>query len=61
MTLRRRAFLAGSAFAALLATAPRALGYPRSVQGPMVGAPGPDFFTVWVPAARRRTLLATNG
>lgn len=55
MTFRRRAFLAGSAFAALVAAAPRALagflGYPRAIQGPMVGAPGPDHFTIWVRAS----------
>jgi alkaline phosphatase D len=28
-----------------------ALGYPRSLQGPMVGAPGPNHFTVWVRAS----------
>lgn len=28
-----------------------ALGYPRSIAGPMVGATGPDYFTVWVRAS----------
>ena len=51
----RRAFLGGSALMALMAAAPRALaqvlGYPRALQGPMVGAPGPNHFTVWVRAS----------
>ncbi len=51
----RRRFLAGTALAALMAAAPRvmaqALGYPRALQGPMVGAPGPRHFTVWVRAS----------
>lgn len=28
-----------------------AIGYPRALQGPMVGAPGPDHFSVWVRAS----------
>lgn len=55
MTLARRGFLAGSALVSLLASAPRALaevlGYPRALQGPMVGTPGPEHFTVWVRAS----------
>ncbi len=51
-TFGRRAFLAGSAFSAFMAAAPRvlaqAVGYPRSLQGPMIGDPGPNHFTVWV-------------
>lgn len=27
------------------------LGYPRALQGPMIGAPGTDYFTVWVRAS----------
>jgi alkaline phosphatase D len=55
LTPARRHFLGGSALAALLAAAPRAIaqvfGYPRALQGPMVGAPGPNHFTVWVRAS----------
>jgi alkaline phosphatase D len=55
MTLRRRTFLQGSGLAALFAAVPRALGevlgYPRALQGPMIGAPGPNHFTVWVRAS----------
>jgi len=51
----RRGFMAGGLFAGLMAYAPRslaeALGYPRSLQGPMVGAPGPNHFTIWVRAS----------
>jgi alkaline phosphatase D len=54
-TPHRRRFLGGSALAAFLAAAPRAfaqaMGYPRALQGPMVGAPGPNHFTVWVRAS----------
>ena len=52
MDLKRRALLLGGAFTALAGAIPRAmaaaLGYPRALQGPMVGAPGPHHFTVWV-------------
>ena len=52
MDLNRRALLLGGAFTALAGAIPRAmaaaLGYPRALQGPMVGAPGPHHFTVWV-------------
>lgn len=55
LTFGRRAFLAGASLSALLAAAPRALaevlGYPRALQGPMVGSPGPSHFTVWVRAS----------
>jgi alkaline phosphatase D len=55
MQLFRRSFLLSSAIAALLAAAPRAiarvLGYPRALQGPMVGAPGPNHFSIWVRAS----------
>lgn len=51
----RRGFLKGGLVAGLMAYAPRAwaqaLGYPRSLQGPMVGAPGPGHFTIWVRAS----------
>ena len=56
LTAGRRGFLGGVAMAALLGSAPRALaealGYPRALQGPMVGTPGPGHFTVWVRACR---------
>ena len=55
LTAGRRGFLGGVAMAALLGSGPRALaevlGYPRALQGPMVGAPGPGHFTVWVRAS----------
>jgi alkaline phosphatase D len=55
MKLRRRAFLAATAFTSMLAALPRAfgnvLGYPRALQGPMLGAPGPTHITVWVRAS----------
>src|SRR5690606_18927796 len=55
MTLKRRAFLAASAFTTLLGAMPRAianvLGYPRALQGPMLGAPGPGHLSVWVRAS----------
>ena len=52
----RRQFLAGTTSLAGLALWPAlvsaaALGYPRALQGPMVGAPGPGHFTVWVRAS----------
>jgi len=51
----RRAFLKGVAATALFSFLPRAwakvLGYPRAMQGPMIGAPGPRHFTVWVRAS----------
>lgn len=47
----RRGLLAGSAAGGLWGLAARswakAIGYPRLLQGPMVGAPGPDRITVW--------------
>ncbi len=55
MKLRRRTFLAASGLAGLLAALPKAfsgvLGYPRALQGPMLGAPGPDHLSVWVRAS----------
>jgi len=67
MTFRRRSFLAISGLASLLAAAPRAfakmLGYARALQGPMLGAPGPNHLTVWVRAAGEcevRLELATD-
>ena len=55
MTLKRRAFLAATAFTTLLGAMPRAianvLGYPRALQGPMLGAPGPGHLSVWVRAS----------
>lgn len=48
----RRLFLQGTILSSLLAVPARAwartIGYPRAIQGPMIGAPGPDYFTVWV-------------
>ncbi len=53
--MKRRDFLAASVLASLLAAVPRALGkvfgYPRALQGPMIGAPGPSHFSVWVRAS----------
>ncbi len=50
-TLRRRTLIRAGLAAALSTLAPRAfaraLGYPRSLAGPMVGAPGPDHITIW--------------
>ncbi|NZA26893.1 alkaline phosphatase D family protein [Luteimonas sp. SJ-92] len=55
MTMHRRSFLSAAALAGLFAALPRAIagafGYPRALQGPMVGAPGPEHFTVWVRAS----------
>lgn len=55
MKRQRRNFLKGSGLAALFAAIPKAwaevLGYPRALQGPMVGAPGPHHFSVWVRAS----------
>lgn len=55
MTFPRRTFLASGIFAALASALPRfagaALGYPRALQGPMVGSPGPGHITVWVRAS----------
>ena len=54
MKLPRRRFLQGTGLLAMLGLLPRALGqvlgYPRALQGPMIGAPGPNHFTVWVRA-----------
>src|SRR5688572_3125650 len=52
----RRWLLASALASAIAAALPRgalaaALGYPRALQGPMIGAPGPDHFTVWVRAS----------
>lgn len=53
--LRRRTLVKGGIASALLAIAPRSLaevlGYPRALAGPMIGAPGPRHFTVWVRAS----------
>ena len=55
MPLNRRAFLAATALTSLLGAVPRvlarALGYPRALDGPMVGVSSPDSFTVWVRAS----------
>jgi alkaline phosphatase D len=55
LNLRRRSLLAGTALLALLTAPGRAiaqvLGYPRALHGPMIGAPGPNHFTVWVRAS----------
>ena len=52
MKIARRGFLKLGGLGALLAAMPRAfaeaLGYPRALQGPMIGAPGPDQLNVWV-------------
>ena len=49
---QRRSILKGGLAAYLLSAAPasfaKLLGYPRAFSGPMVGAPGPNHFTVWV-------------
>lgn len=55
MKLQRRSFLAAAGLTGLFAALPRAIasviGYPRALQGPMIGAPGPDHFNVWVRAS----------
>jgi len=55
MKLARRRFLQGGGLLALATFIPRAigqvLGYPRALQGPMIGAPGPNHFSVWVRAS----------
>ncbi len=52
MRIPRRGFLKLGGLGALLAAMPRAfaeaLGYPRALQGPMIGAPGPNHVNVWV-------------
>ncbi|MBL8525003.1 MAG: alkaline phosphatase D family protein [Betaproteobacteria bacterium] len=54
-TLNRRALLKGIGASALLSqatsTLAKVLGYPRAMQGPMIGAPGPNHVTVWVRAS----------
>ena len=51
----RRTFLSGSILSSLATLTSRAwagvIGYPRAVQGPMIGAPGPNSFSVWVRAS----------
>lgn len=51
----RRAFLAAGSLIGLLAALPRSiagvLGYPRALEGPMLGAPGPHHLSVWVRAS----------
>lgn len=53
--IARRSLMHGGLASGLLAFAPRAwaqmLGYPRSLEGPMVGATGPDHFSIWVHAS----------
>lgn len=55
MKTPRRTFLKSTGLAALFSFIPRSLagvlGYPRALQGPMIGAPGPHHFTVWVRAS----------
>ena len=55
MKLDRRSFLAAGLLGTLSTLLPRALanvlGYPRALQGPMVGTPGPRHFTVWARAS----------
>jgi alkaline phosphatase D len=50
-TIARRGLFGLSALGALIASAPKAfaqvLGYPRCLEGPMVGPGGPDHITVW--------------
>jgi len=49
--IQRRSVLKASALAALWSITPRALadaiGYPRALEGPMVGAPSPSGITIW--------------
>lgn len=55
MSIRRRGLLAAGFLGSLLTAPGRAiaqvLGYPRALHGPMIGAPGPNHFTVWVRAS----------
>jgi len=55
MKLQRRTFLAAGGWAGLFGALPRlwanVLGYPRALQGPMLGAPGPHHLLVWVRAS----------
>ena len=55
MKLTRRAFAKLGGMAGLVGAIPHAwagaIGYPRALQGPMIGAPGPDSITVWVRAS----------
>lgn len=54
-SLRRRSFLAATGLSGLFLALPKAiagvLGYPRALQGPMLGAPGPNHLAVWVRAS----------
>ena len=47
----RRGLFGATTLAALIAGAPKAfaqmLGYPRCLEGPMVGPGGPDHITIW--------------
>jgi alkaline phosphatase D len=50
MSIRRRTLLAGSGAALAawpLAGLARSLGYPRVMQGPMIGVPGATYINVW--------------
>lgn len=51
----RRALLKGGLASTILSLASagmgKVLGYPRALEGPMVGAPGSDHFTIWVRAS----------
>ncbi|MBX3560955.1 MAG: alkaline phosphatase D family protein [Sphingomonas sp.] len=53
--IRRRLLLQSGLASVLLSLAPRGLaetlGYPRSLAGPMVGAPGPNHITIWARAS----------
>jgi len=55
MKLRRRTLLAAGGLSALFGALPRlwagVFGYPRALQGPMLGAPGPHHLSVWVRAS----------
>jgi len=55
MKLHRRTFLAASGLGGFFAALPKVwasvIGYPRALQGPMLGTPGPQHLTVWVRAS----------
>jgi alkaline phosphatase D len=52
---RRRDLLSAAGLSSLFLALPRAfartLGYPRALQGPMLGSPGPGHITIWVRAS----------
>ena len=55
MKLSRRSFLATTGIAGMFAVLPKSIarvfGYPRALQGPMLGAPGSHHLSVWVRAS----------